>query len=372
MKVSSSDINLKLQLNGDIYVSFKETSNGQAKVVLQSKKINRPDLEQIGQRVNFIFNNDFTHVNWNTYNEGTNKNNRKINIKIGSVNDNTILQNIKNGKSNSLQSLLNYAKQQTSSVYTKSISANSNTSSIISEMNLKDKQYYYVYAIFDDENGKYYPIEDVSLYQANIGSAGNILYNYLDSNFTWNITEDSKFSDFTQMKLSKILINNTKQEIAFSNINSNDNVKHKIYYYLSSNKNDTLPEISSNKWVVAKSFEKENNGNYTLTLDLTKLPYAFEATNGKLYISIYEVISDNEITSNKIEGNYKLVLNSKEVSLENPANSADKNTKKDDATTTTKTLPKAGKDMAISGIVLLAMVIGIVGIVKYNKYKDIK
>ncbi len=373
MSSSDSNITLKLQLNGDIYVSFKETTNGQSKVVLQSKKVKRPDLENIGQRINFSFSEVITGINWNTYNDGSNKNNRKVNIKVGSVNDNTILQNIKNGKSNSLENLLNYAKQQTSYVYTKIISAN-DSKSIVSEMNLKDKQYYFVYAVFDDENGKYYPIEDVSLYQASVGSTGKMLYNYLDSNFTWNISENSKFSDFSQMKLSKVLINNTKQEIAFSNISSNDSVKRKIYYYLSSSKNAALPEITSEKWMAAKSFKKGSNGDYTLDLDITKLPYELDVTNGKLYISIYEVISDNEITSTKIDGNYKLVLNSKEVSLENPNNGGTTNEtpKKEDTTTSQKTLPKAGKDMAIIGGILLVMVVGLVGVVKYNKFKDVK
>jgi len=44
----------------------------------------------------------------------------------------------------------------------------------------------------DDENGKYYPVKDISLYQAHISESAEVtLADYLDSNFTWNIENGS-------------------------------------------------------------------------------------------------------------------------------------------------------------------------------------
>ena len=41
----------------------------------------------------------------------------------------------------------------------------------------------------EDENGKYYPVEDVSLYQAYIGeTTGKSLTDYLDDDFKWEIS----------------------------------------------------------------------------------------------------------------------------------------------------------------------------------------
>ena len=53
---------------------------------------------------------------------------------------------------------------------------------------LQDNAYYYIYVQFDDENGKYYPIEGVTLGQAWLYSSNNSwdLYAYTDENFKWN------------------------------------------------------------------------------------------------------------------------------------------------------------------------------------------
>ncbi len=40
----------------------------------------------------------------------------------------------------------------------------------------------------EDENGKYYPVEDVSLYQGLVSeTVGKNLFDYLDDNFKWEI-----------------------------------------------------------------------------------------------------------------------------------------------------------------------------------------
>ena len=53
---------------------------------------------------------------------------------------------------------------------------------------LEDDAYYYIYAQFDDENGKYYPIEGVTLAQAWLGESTQYwdLWAYTSSDFKWN------------------------------------------------------------------------------------------------------------------------------------------------------------------------------------------
>ena len=53
---------------------------------------------------------------------------------------------------------------------------------------LEDKQYYYIYIEFDDENGKYYPVEGVTLGQAwfSTSSSNWDLWAYTKSEFKWD------------------------------------------------------------------------------------------------------------------------------------------------------------------------------------------
>ena len=53
---------------------------------------------------------------------------------------------------------------------------------------LQDQAYYYIYVEFDDENGKYYPIEGVTLGQAWISRTNEYwdLWAYTSDEFEWN------------------------------------------------------------------------------------------------------------------------------------------------------------------------------------------
>ena len=53
---------------------------------------------------------------------------------------------------------------------------------------LQDDAYYYIYVEFDDENGKYYPIEGITLGQAWIADSKEYwdLWAYTEDNFEWN------------------------------------------------------------------------------------------------------------------------------------------------------------------------------------------
>lgn len=155
-----------LEKSGDIYVWIYETqivnNVRQNKCIIEAQKIERPALKKIGTRMKCYFLNEETSTHlFEAYNY---ENARKINVKIGKVTDKSILRAIKNGETDCLQKLLDYAKNA-DSIYTGTVPLG-RSESITNKLNLVNDEYYYVYMVLDDENGKYFPVEDVSLYQA--------------------------------------------------------------------------------------------------------------------------------------------------------------------------------------------------------------
>ena len=181
--------------NGDIYIWICEIDDTYdvPKIIVVAKKIERIPQLPLGSRLSAYFHSDSTSTFcW----EAQGKDDRQVHVKIGTVTDKTILKAIKNGESDCLQKLLTYAKSA-ESIYTGKMSLGK-SDTITNKMQLVDEAYYYVYMWLDDEEGKYYPVENVSLYQGLVGeTVGSNLYNYLDSEFVWNLedTETKKPDD---------------------------------------------------------------------------------------------------------------------------------------------------------------------------------
>ena len=190
-----------LEKSGDIYVWIYETqivnNVRQNKCIIEAQKIERPALKKIGTRMKCYFLNEETSTHlFEAYNY---ENARKINVKIGKVTDKSILRAIKNGETDCLQKLLDYAKNA-DSIYTGAVPLG-RSESITNKLNLVNDEYYYVYMVLDDENGKYFPVEDVSLYQAltyeKDGKTSKNLFDYLNDNFKWNLGNDDTTIDNT-------------------------------------------------------------------------------------------------------------------------------------------------------------------------------
>lgn len=190
-----------LEKSGDIYVWIYETqivnNVRQNKCIIEAQKIERPALKKIGTRMKCYFLNEETSTHlFEAYNY---ENARKINVKIGKVTDKSILRAIKNGETDCLQKLLDYAKNA-DSIYTGTVPLG-RSESITNKLNLVNDEYYYVYVVLDDENGKYFPVEDVSLYQAltyeKDGKTSKNLFDYLNDNFKWNLGNDDTTIDNT-------------------------------------------------------------------------------------------------------------------------------------------------------------------------------
>lgn len=183
-----------IELSGDIYVwlyqSQKDYGTGKIEYKLvKSSKVERPDQNSLNKRISGYFSNDSTSIFILEFLSSAEK--RNVKIKIGKVTDISILKSIKNGEAGCLSKLLTYSKNA-NSTYTGTIKVEQQGASILSNVNLLNHEYYYVYMVLDDENGKYYPVEDVSLYQAFVGQSGKYLKNYLDKEFTWDAMDETE------------------------------------------------------------------------------------------------------------------------------------------------------------------------------------
>ncbi len=187
-------INKYLGQSGDVYVQLCEKQYNSSehkdeyKLILENPyRLSRPAQSKLGNRMKFYFFDYktsgflFEPKDWDAK--------LNANIKIGKITDKSILKSIKNGESDCLSKLLAYAKKN-KSIYTGKVSIDESTS-ITKNLNIVDGEYYFVYMSLDDENGKYYPVEDVSLYQAVIGKGvGKNLFDYLSNEFKWNLDDD--------------------------------------------------------------------------------------------------------------------------------------------------------------------------------------
>jgi len=127
------------------------------------------------------------------FNFPTETENRKFTVKVGKVTNTDILNKIKNNNYSGITELLSYAKNN-NAVYSQSLTTTSlayyrsDSALFDGRKLLEDKSYYYIYVVFDDENGKYYPIEGVTLGQAWFSSSTNSwdLYAYTSGDFKWD------------------------------------------------------------------------------------------------------------------------------------------------------------------------------------------
>lgn len=216
------------ELNQDLYLwilqeeklasyYFNESGDSiyySTKFIVEGKKIERAELPQLNlilQTLNIGCwdgttseeKDSFTYIHFNF---PTDTENRKFTLKIGKVTDSAILSKIQKNDYEGIKDLLTYAKSH-DAIYSQELTT-TNTAYFRSDNALFDGKklleknaYYYIYAEFDDENGKYYPIEGVTLAQAWISSENNMwnLLGFTSSDFNWdNLTpsdSNSKDSD---------------------------------------------------------------------------------------------------------------------------------------------------------------------------------
>lgn len=193
---------------GDIYITVCEIDYNTKipKIVLESEKIERLGELPLTQRIEAFFFEDYTSTFcWEIY--GANE--RKVNYKIGKVTDLELLKSLKNGEVSAFQKLMEYAKKA-DSMGTGTVKLGKDKT-ITDKLNLIDDEYYFVYLELDTEEGKYYPIEDVSLYQALVSEDSGIknLCSITDKDFKWNLDDEQVKDDKKDDTIAKDKLPNT-------------------------------------------------------------------------------------------------------------------------------------------------------------------
>ena len=174
-------------------------------MVLTSKKVTRPSLNSLGQRLKiYMFADETSFFVYDNKYDGIERN---VKLKVGKVTDNSILKSIKNGDADCLNKLNEYAKKD-NGIYSKTFKISKNTNNLgafTQDMKLKNKEYYYVYTYLEDENNKYVGIEDISLCQALSTSKGYTLIDYLSDQFKWNISDNKSNNAKDNTTANKII-----------------------------------------------------------------------------------------------------------------------------------------------------------------------
>ena len=213
---SSDKLNDLLEQNKDVYVTIvKLKENDISKIdeiIVDRHKMNHYPLyykDYRTFRLSFIRKNDYQII---TNFPMKNKNERKAQIKIGKISDVKLLNSYKNNPTSTTEELLKYAKTNNGilntildnkeSLNTTTIKFINSNKSLIDDINkLENDAYYYIYLKMDDENGKYEPLESVTISKASVfkelDNKSWSLFVYGDERFKWSNLGDV---DNTQAK----------------------------------------------------------------------------------------------------------------------------------------------------------------------------
>ncbi len=198
-----------VELNKDYYFSIvqdkdlKTSPYYELKLVSYGTKMVRPEEPKY---TDFFFATFTSYdsdqiVTTLTHDEG---NARKMQVKIGKITDISILKKIQNKDSNGFASLLNYSKSA-SAIYDKVLNCdydgkyagyaieycsgsadNYNLGhEVIDLSKVEDGAYYYLYVKTDDENGKYYSYEGITLALGKVPNGKQFLHYYGSDDFKW-------------------------------------------------------------------------------------------------------------------------------------------------------------------------------------------
>lgn len=205
------DISKYLELSQEYYLyvwdSYKENGKEKHELVLNKAKIEKPKQKKYSDAFRYTFwGEGDAHIILNTPKGRDTV--RKLHIKIGKIKDESILKNIYNKKISAFENLLNYARKS-ESFYDKTVESNlgeytcglKTSESLFSVSNLETGEYYFLYVVAEDENGKYIKTEAVTLAQANVYNGGWSLFFYGSEDFSWkdfsSDTDDGKEPDDT-------------------------------------------------------------------------------------------------------------------------------------------------------------------------------
>ena len=184
-----------LELKQDMYLWIFETDGSDVTgKIVYNKKIEKPELKKYTDVFTITqITKDSAQVLFNAPWSASTK--RNIKIKVGEVTDNALLNSIKNKESNCFEKLVTYAKNNTGKLIDETVKSNTSSANTAQgyydgkfsiKSNVEDGKYYYLYAYVDDENGKYIPIEGVTLaYSSNPTGDYWFLFFLGEDDFKW-------------------------------------------------------------------------------------------------------------------------------------------------------------------------------------------
>lgn len=184
----------------ELYVSIYEyLISGNTCKKVYSGKVSRPNDISLTRRFKAYFFNDKTSIFNYTSSMGQFEDglfdSMNVSVKIGKIDNLQLLRDIKNQKSDAMSNLLKYAKEDKSPLYTTSIKMTDTAYSgdpLPLSGKISDSAYYYVYFDNGGSESTYHHIEDVNLYYGLVSdSVGTNLFSYYDSQFKWDLSEES-------------------------------------------------------------------------------------------------------------------------------------------------------------------------------------
>lgn len=191
LKIKSVFVSPFFEKSGDVYIWVKEENNGDKRIVLSKVKLQRNTPN--GKKLKAFFFADKTSTFLYT-DQDINLTTRKVNYKIGIITDQNVIKAMKNGDSNAYSLLLNYAKNDSKSIGSGKVKVGQDVS-ITGNLNITHDKMYYGYLTMDDENGKYYPVEDVDIYYGVNYDGEKGLFDSSNTNFKWVYNETATTSN---------------------------------------------------------------------------------------------------------------------------------------------------------------------------------
>ena len=159
---------------GNVYITLYEYDGSNYNKVSDSILVKRQLLQYTNRIVTQFYDDDSIDIKIkDIYSEDS-----TVKIKLGEVTDVNLLAKLDGTDNSAYAELITYAKNDTDSILNKTVLLSSSQQGDKlgqypdvwnSTKVLKDK-YYYGYFVIDDENGKYYPLEDVQLYKLEEGN----------------------------------------------------------------------------------------------------------------------------------------------------------------------------------------------------------
>lgn len=189
-KISNTTYSKEAEKAGDLYVTIYEEEDSVYKKASDPILVKRIDNLPLTKRMNaYLFEDETSIYLWNLNSVLTE---RKVNYKLGLVEDNSILNKVKENKQTGFEDLLNYAKNK-ESIKSGNVNLTHNLPALFSQTDIAEGKYYYLYLDIDTENGKYYSLDDIQLYQALKTSDDKLwLCQYGDDRFSWSVDDSTK------------------------------------------------------------------------------------------------------------------------------------------------------------------------------------